>query len=295
MKALIICPAFRPAVPLFSAAGPLATTPVLGESVVGNWIEHLAAMGARQIEVLASIGADRVRESVGDGARWGVKIIVTTCNSEPTLAEAAERHHCGGPGWLPAPFDVVAASHLPGTPALPLFDSYAIWFEALVAWMPRALTPARVRVTEVRPGIWVGSRARVSPKAELIAPCWIGDQASVEAGAVVGPHAIIEDRSVADGMARVAHSWVGPDTCVGSMTSVSHSIAWGSTLVDWRTDSTLHVPDPFLLGSLAKARTGAVTDRFGRALHPAAHPVSEGGSAVPLRAPIGAADANCRS
>ncbi len=45
-------------------------------------------------------------------------------------------------------------------------------------------------------GIWIGSRARVSADAELIAPCWVGDQVVVEAGAVVGGGAILEDRSV---------------------------------------------------------------------------------------------------
>jgi hypothetical protein len=293
MKALLICPAYRPAVPVFAAGGPLAITPILGDCAAGHWIEHLTSLGAREIEVLAPIGAARVRESLGDGARWGVQVKVTECNSEPTLLEATELHHCGGPGWLSTPYAVVSATHLPGTPDLPLFDGYAGWFEALIAWMPKALTPARVRVTEIRPGIWVGSRARVSPTAKLMAPCWIGDQVSVEGGAVVGPFAIIEDRSVVDSMARVAHSWVGPDTCVGPMTSVSNSIAWGSSLVDWRTDSTLHVPDPFLLSSLAKTGVKAATDRFGRPLTSAAPAGSTQRPVGPLRSRIGAADGNC--
>jgi NDP-sugar pyrophosphorylase family protein len=127
----------------------------------------------------------------------------------------------------------------------------------------------------------------------LIAPCWIGDQVSVEAGAVVGPDAIIEDRSVVDAMARVTQSWIGPDTCVGPMTSVSCSLAWGSTLVDWRTDSTLHVPDPFLLSSLVKDGSRAATDRFGRALPSAASVGPKTGSPAGASAPIGrAANAN---
>jgi hypothetical protein len=290
MKAVLICPLDRPAVPHLCASGPLATTPIYGDCVAGHWIEHLTALGAREFEIIAPGGADKVRATVGDGARWGVRINVTACKVEPTREEAAERHRPGsGPGWLPAPFDVVPMSHLPGCPALPLFESYAGWFAALIAWMPLALTPARVRVSQVRPGIWVGSRARVSPKAELVAPCWVGDQVSVEDGAVVGPDAILEDRSVADGMARVTRSWVGPDTCVGPMTSVANSLAWGSTLIDWRTDSSLHVPDPFLLSSIASPGSAAGTDRFGRALAPRAPAGPNLDLIRAIRAPAGGA------
>jgi NDP-sugar pyrophosphorylase family protein len=267
MKALLICPADRPAVPHLAASCPLATTPIFGDCVTAHWVEHLASSGARQIEIIAPDGANQVRAAVGDGARWGVRITVTARKVEPTREEAAEQYRpATADGWLPAPHDIVSMTHLPGHPELPLFESYAGWFAALLGWMPRALTPARVRVSELRPGVWVGSRARISPQAELIAPCWVGDQASVEAGAVVGPGAILEDRTVADGRARITQSWVGPDTFVGAMTSVSNSLAWGSTLVDWRTDSMLHVPDPFLLCSLASPQSAAVIDRFGRPL-----------------------------
>ncbi len=273
MKTILICPSNRPAVPHLSASGPLATMPILGDCFVSHWIEHLTAFGARHIQIVAANGAEQVRAAVGDGARWGVQVNVIACNVEPTRREAASRHRPEGePGWLPAPHDVVPMSHLPGVPELPMFESYATWFTALITWMPRAITPARVRVTQVRPGVWIGSRSRVSPIAELIAPCWIGDQVSVAKGAVIGPNAILEDRTVVEGMARVARSWVGPDTFVGPMLSVEHSLAWGSSLIDWRTDSSLHVPDQFLLSSLLRPKSPATTDRYGRALVKHARP-----------------------
>jgi hypothetical protein len=219
------------------------------------------------VRVIAADRADQVRAALGDGARWGVRLEVLATNAEPTLAEARARHRPdGADGWLPAPHDVVLMNHLPGCDELPLFESYASWFAALLAWMPRALTPARVRVTEVRPGIWVGRRAHVSPKAELIAPCWIGDQVFVEPGAVVGPGAVVEDRSVVENEARVTQSWVGPDTFVGPMTALTSSLAWGSSLTNWRTDSSLHVPDPFLMCSLAppSAAADATAERESR-------------------------------
>jgi NDP-sugar pyrophosphorylase family protein len=268
MKALLICPAIRPAVPQLAEDAPLALAPILGECIVSHWLEHLAVLGARHVQVIAADRADQVRAALGDGARWGVKLEVIAAGLELTVAEAAARYRpAGETGWLAAPHDLVLMNHLPGCADLPLFESYASWFAALLAWMPRALTPARVRVTEIRPGIWVGRRAHVSASAQLIAPCWIGDQVFVEPGAIVGPGAIVENRSVIENEARVAQSWVGPDTFVGPMTALASSLAWGSSLTNWRSDSSLQVPDPFLMCSLAplSAPTGAAAERGSRA------------------------------
>ena len=267
MKTLLICPAIRPAVSELTETGPLACAPILGECIAVHWIEHLAMLGARDVRVVAADRAEHVRATLGDGARWGVQLEVIAASIEPTRAEAAAHYQpAGDSGWLPAPHDIVLMNHLPGCPELPLFESYASWFAAQLAWMPYALTPARIRVSEIRPGIWVGRRAHLSPTAELIAPCWIGDQVFVEPGAIVGPDAIIEDRSVVADDAHVAHSWVGPDTFVGPMTSVVSSLAWGSSLTNWRSDSSLRVPDPFLLCSLARKPAAPVSEPIDRAL-----------------------------
>ena len=266
MKVLLICPSIRPCVAHLAEYGSLALAPILGECLASHWIEHVAALGAGRVQLIVADEPDRVRETLGEGARWGVQLEVIAVRMEPTPAEAAARFRTGGePGWLPSPHDIVVMDRMPGCPKLPLFESYASWFAAVLAWAPRALTPARVRVTEIRPGVWVGRRAHVASTAELIAPCWIGDQVFVEPGAIVGPDAILEDRSVVESEARVAQSWVGPDTFVGPMTSVVSSLAWGSRLTDWRSDSSLRVPDPFLLCSLAPRPSGPVMAPPGRA------------------------------
>ena len=288
MKTLLICPSCRPAVPHFSTAGPLATVPIFGDCLASHWVEHLAAQGARHVRIVAADDAERVIAAVGDGARWGVRVSVTPSNAEPSRDEAAARFRpAGEAGWLPAPHDVVSMSHLPGAPEMPLFESYASWFAALMAWMPRALTPPRVRMAEALPGVWIGSRARVSPKARLLAPCWVGDQASVESGSVVGPGAIVEDRALVSCKARVSQSWIGPDTFVGPMTSVVSSLAWGSTLINWQSDSSLRVPDPFLLSSLAAPRPGAAVARVGRSAGAAGRAAPQDNLITALRAGVG--------
>jgi len=143
-----------------------------------------------------------------------------------------------------------------------------------MSWMPQSVTPARVRVSELLPGIWVGRRARISPAAKLIAPCWIGDQALVEPRAVIGPGAIVEDRAVVERDTCVTQSWIAADTFVGQMTSVVNSLAAGSALTNWLTDSSLQVPDPFILCSLARPPS-ASGERPGR---PLTGPQRAGGS-----------------
>ena len=134
MKAILICPGERPAVPQLAEFGPLSTIPVLGDSIVNHWVEHLAALGARRVDIIASKGADSVRSAVGNGARWGISVAVVASRVEPTREEALGL--CAatpGTAWLPAPHGVVRISHLPGCPELPLFETGQSFFEEPLA------------------------------------------------------------------------------------------------------------------------------------------------------------------
>lgn len=274
MKTLLICPAIRPAVAQLSGGAPLATVPILGECLITFWLEHLATQGARHVTVVVADRASAVREMVGDGRRWGLTLDFIETRTEPTPAEAVALQGVNlGPDWLPAPNHLIVMNHLPGAPELPLFDSYAGWFAAVQAWMPRALTPARVRLREVRPGIWVGSGARISPSAKLTAPCWIGDYAIIEDDAVIGPSAVIEERVLVSEGARVTESLVAPDTFVGRLTAIAQSLAFGRTLINWQNDSVLRVPDSFLLCSLTEIPSPAVPSAVAAAARLAIRPL----------------------
>lgn len=160
---------------------------------------------------------------------------------------------------------------LPGLPEHPLFESYAGWFNALHAFMRRALGPSRIGTREVQPGVWVALHAQVDPAARLHAPCWIGEHTLVGAGANIGPNAILEDRVIVEPHARIATSVVGPETFVGELLSVQNSLAQGSTLVNWMTGSCLRVPDAFFLCSLSRRRFAPPTAGWiGRSLAAAA-------------------------
>lgn len=250
MKALLICPDERAGVATLAASVPLANAAFLGKTLLEYWLEHLAGLGAQEVLVLAADRPEQVRAEVGDGARWGLGVTVIPDKREPTLEEARARHQASdGTAWLPAPNDVILMDTLPSLPQLPLFTSYADWFAAARALLPHELTADRIGVREVQPGVWVGLNARVAAGAKLIGPCWIGERAWIEAGATIGPNAVLEREVFVARGAEISHSVIGPETFVGQFTEVRNSIAWGSTLINWESDSCLQVPDEFLLCS----------------------------------------------
>jgi hypothetical protein len=251
MKVILICPADRSAVPHLADRSPLVAAPLLGRSVVEYWLEALATRGAKHVIVLASDRPHAIRALIGDGRRWGLRAEVVPTARELTIEEArAKYRRDDATEWLPNS-DVVLTDHLPDQPLLPLFESYASWLAAARAWMPRTVTPGRIGVREIRPGIWVGLRAEIDRTAQLMAPCWIGDHVRIGRHVHIGPGAMIDDRVVIDDAARVTESVIGPDTYVGKFVSVERSLAQGAQLINWQMSSVVTVPDAFLLGSLA--------------------------------------------
>jgi hypothetical protein len=253
MKALLICPAERPAVPLLQRLSPLALTPLFGRCLLEYWLEHVVTMGASHVTVLAAQEAQRVRAFVGNGARWGLKAEVIAENRELAHTDA-RRDYCRPPAndWLAAPDDVCLLDHFPGLPQQPLFQSYAGWFAALVEFLPQAAGPTRIGVRELKPGVWVGMFTRISPSAQLRPPCWIGERVRVGPRSIIGPGAIVEDQVVVESDCELSTSAVGAQTFVGKCTEVRDSIAWGDSLLNWKTESFVTVPDPFLLSALGR-------------------------------------------
>ena len=268
MKAILICPAERPAEAAFAEKVPLPLLPVLGRNILHYWLAHLGSQGVKEVTIVADDRPEEIRQYVQNGGRWGMRVNVVPVPCEMSPEEVRFRFRQGDPKeWLAEPHDVILMDHLPTLSKRPLGESHAQWFQTLVAWIQYAHTPDRIGMREIQPGIWAGLRAHISPLAELTAPCWIGEDAQIGPHAVVGPMAIVEDRAVIETGALVSHSWVGPDTYVGEFTSLINSLAWGSTLVNWETGSQTKVPDKFLLCSLRNPAPKAVrVSAFSRAL-----------------------------
>lgn len=247
MNALLICPAARPAVAWLNRSTPLAALPLLGHSLVEYWLSYVAARRIRKVLVLSSDRSAQIHHLAGNGVRWGISAQVKTEPSELTPALALLKHAVSLNGFSEPPLATLL-DHLPEQ--APLFTSYRDWFYGLHQWMPKARTPDRVGVHEPRPGVWVCLPSHVSARAELRPPCWIGKHVIVGKGAVVGPNAIVEDGSFIEPQARVAESWIGPDTLVGQPAELIGMLAWADSLLDWKTGTATPVQDEVLLSPL---------------------------------------------
>jgi hypothetical protein len=253
---VLICPAPRAEVPLLASETPLGVVPVLGQSVVEYWMSHMACAGIKKVVLLANDRPEEVLKVVGNGSRWGVAAEVIAEPQELTLSQAAEKYQAS----------VSVMDHFPGLSGHPLFTSYGGWFKALMDWMPRAQTPDRVGMRELRAGVWVGLHGNISREARLCAPCWVGDHVYVGAGAVIGPGAVLENCAFIEAEVEITGSAIGPATFVGRYMQITNSLAWGNTLLNWQTGLETKVPETFLLSSLqprhSSARTVPLLDRL---------------------------------
>jgi len=253
MKAILICPDQRSEIASLSEQMPLSNLPILGKPLLEYWIEHLVQRGAREVLLLATDRPEQVRALVGNGCRWGLEVVVLPEIRELTLAEAHRRY--GGPHDVNNPEFIALIDYLPDRPEFPLFNSYADWMAASATELPRAAASNRLGVREIKPGVWAGLRASISPHAELHAPCWIGEDVFVGNKAVIGPMTILEQGAFVERGAAIAHSVIGPDTFVGEDTELQHSIAFGDTLINWKLNSAVKISDAFLLASIHPGRS----------------------------------------
>ncbi len=260
MKALLICPSDRAQVGWLAEQEPLCAVSMAGRNLLEYWLATLSLEGVKEVLVLADDRAEQVEALAKGGLPWGIKVEVRSETQELTPAQAlmAYQSLLGG---VVQNKNVAVLDHFPGLAQHPLFINYAGWFSGLVHWLPRARTPDRIGIREISPGIWVGLQTRISPKAELRAPCWISDQVVINDRAVVGPSSVIERASMVDSDARVSASYVGPDTYVGRFSDLHQSIARGSTLVNWQNASAIQVPDRFVLSALKSPRPSATRAR----------------------------------
>ncbi|MFM2356635.1 MAG: hypothetical protein RLZZ528_2371 [Pseudomonadota bacterium] len=89
---------------------------------------------------------------------------------------------------------------------------------------------------QVRPGVWLAHGARLSPRAAITGPCYIGPGASVEAGASLSGHVVIGEGALVGPGAVIRDSVIRPATRVEPGAIVSSMIAAGVWAIDHRFD-----------------------------------------------------------
>jgi hypothetical protein len=223
----------------------------LGQTLLEYWLSHLAAQRAERVLILTSRPFNDFEALVGSGTRWGLSVKIVLQIPELNPEEALSKYG-GQLDGAPAKVFAEVLDHFPGVPQPRVFESHAEFFRALQVWMPRAITPDRVGMRQVCPGVWTGANARISPEAQLHAPCWIGQRVVIGPGAILGPNSIVEDGAFIDTAAVVTTSWIASHTFVGRLARVTNSLAWGNWLVNWQNGSATRVPDPFVLSALRR-------------------------------------------
>ncbi|MDB6022854.1 MAG: Nucleotidyl transferase [Pedosphaera sp.] len=255
MKACLICPSPRPAISALAQSVPLVNVPMFGKSLLEYWLEHLAGTGATHVQILADDRPEKVRELVGDGARWGLRAEVIAETRELSTSLARNKYPAAQKiEWLPESDDMVALTHFPGLPQHQLFGSYADWFAALWTWLPRAIGSNRLGMRELQPDVWVSTRARIAPGVILRAPCWIGEDVTVGPRCTIGPRTILENRALIGSDCEISGSVVGPETRLGGWAELKDSVAWDRTLINWKSGSIVTISDPLLLCALHELR-----------------------------------------
>ena len=263
MNALLICPPEKKVPAFLCESRPIPTVPLLGQSLLEYWLSHLARLGAKKVVVLASDRPQQIEALLQDGSRWGLEVQVRRETVELSPAEALVKYSPElGPAAEKAPVHFL--DHFPGLPESRLLGGGVEFLNALLAWMPHALTPDRVGMHELRPGVWVGAHSSVSPEALLKPPCWLGQHVMIGAGAVIGPQTIVEDGSFVECFSEISASWIGEETFVGELTRIHNSVVWGNNLLDRRTGLTTIVPDRFVLSALAHPQNWRQNGWFSR-------------------------------
>lgn len=242
-RVLLICPDQRPALEPLTGGLPLALATFLGKPLVEHALDGLAKAGATHVRLLASDRPSEVRTYVMSGTQWGLNVEVIPEPCELTPAAAGEKHLSF------AADTVITLDSLPQAPQVKLLTDAAAWHNGRGPLLP-LLAPSQIGARQIEPGVWLGLKAVVDPAARLLAPCWIGPNTMIRAHAKVGPEAFVESDALVDSHATVEHSTLASRTYLGSMASLTGSVAAGSSLTKWENGSHVRLTDAFLLSPL---------------------------------------------
>lgn len=104
---------------------------------------------------------------------------------------------------------------------------------------------------EVKPGVWVGERARIHRTARVLAPAFVGAQAKLRAASVVTRCSVVEHHAEVDCGTVLEDTSVLPYTYVGAGLDASHAVAGFGTIAHLRRQAEVEIADPRLLGTVA--------------------------------------------
>ncbi|ABF43610.1 Putative mannose-1-phosphate guanyltransferase [Candidatus Koribacter versatilis Ellin345] len=104
---------------------------------------------------------------------------------------------------------------------------------------------------EIRPGVWAGPRARIHPRARIVAPAYIGERAKLRASAVITRFTCIEHHAVVDCGTVLENTSIAPYTYVGAGLDINYAIVGRNRIASLRRNVEVEIKDPRLLSTLA--------------------------------------------
>src|SRR5581483_6671202 len=136
-----------------------------------------------------------------------------------------------------------------------LYSAYrpeAIEQQADLAGLPRVRYPS-IEGHQIAPGIWIGPNHMIHPSARLAPPLCIGEGSSIGHEVELGPEVILGPGVVVDDGATVRSSTIFRKTYVGQLVNIQNRVINRTTIIDVKTEESIHVVDPFLLATDTRA------------------------------------------
>jgi hypothetical protein len=106
---------------------------------------------------------------------------------------------------------------------------------------------------EVKPGVWIGEKARVHRSARLLAPCFVGSYAKIRAAALLTRGSSVEHHSEVDCGTVVENSSLLQTTVVGAGLDVTHSVVGFQKIWNLRRAVEVEITDRRLVSTLSSA------------------------------------------
>ena len=106
---------------------------------------------------------------------------------------------------------------------------------------------------EVKPGVWIGEKARVHRSARLLAPCFVGSYAKIRAAALMTRGSSVEHHSEVDCGTVVENSSLLQTTVVGAGLDVTHSVVGFQKIWNLRRAVEVEISDRRLVSTLSSA------------------------------------------
>jgi NDP-sugar pyrophosphorylase family protein len=113
---------------------------------------------------------------------------------------------------------------------------------------------------EVKPGVWVGERARVHRTARLLAPAFVGANVKIRAAALLTRGSVVEHHADVDCGTVVENSTILQTTKIGAGLDVTHSVVGFQKIWSLRRAVEVDISDRQLVATLRSAPVRMLND-----------------------------------